>query len=734
MADPQTPEPGRPADAGRAGPSAAGPTEPSGAGTDHTGQSGEGDPLRPRDASRTGRPGGASRTGRPAGWRAELLALLELVAVSGFVVVQPVLEVTGGSPDFFIFHGVTGAEIMLMVALFALVPPLALWGLGLLAGLVGRRVRVGVHLVSIGLLLSLLLIEVGKATTPVRGLLLAGLAALVGSVIVAGYVRFDAFKHLLRFAAIGPLVFVLLFAFTSPASTVVLGAGGSSTAAAAEVTGPHPPIVVIVFDEFPLLSLLDGQGNIDADRFPNFARLAAESTWYRNATSVASWTPQAMPAMMTGRYPVGNVAGHYAVFPENLFTLLGDVYEVYAIETVTHLCPPWTCGERAGSAHGGFRAMLRDSTVLVGEIVSPYDPNRDPTTGMREPTLAELDAARAAAQLGPEFLFDRARAENRPARFEQYLARLAASGESGQPTLDLLHLLIPHSPWTYLPSGTQYRAPHLPLDGPWFVELAHQRHLLQVEYADRLLGEVLQVLDQTGRYHESLVVVTSDHGHSFTPGSAGRNLDETGRGLTELAWVPLFIKAPGQTVGVVDDRNWQHVDLMPTIAEHAGVRVPWPVDGLSALSGVRDSDEKLFYDSLDLAHPVRFETEPHLGRVRGEAGPVPPLSGPPRPDLIGASVPVTAVPLAVDLDDPAAYREVSPGREVPALVLGTVRESVTAGTLVAVSVNGRVGAVAPVIRVGDDRRVAALIPDEDLFRPGENRIAFYLVADIDGRP
>jgi arylsulfatase A-like enzyme len=38
-------------------------------------------------------------------------------------------------------------------------------------------------------------------------------------------------------------------------------------------------------------------------------------------------------------------------------------------------------------------------------------------------------------------------------------------------------------------------------------------------------------------------------------------------------WVPLFIKAVDQHDGRVDDRNWQHVDLLPTLADYAKVKV-----------------------------------------------------------------------------------------------------------------------------------------------------------------
>ena len=47
---------------------------------------------------------------------------------------------------------------------------------------------------------------------------------------------------------------------------------------------------VLVLDEIPLGALLDTSGAIDADRYPNFARLADLSTWYPKAETVATWT------------------------------------------------------------------------------------------------------------------------------------------------------------------------------------------------------------------------------------------------------------------------------------------------------------------------------------------------------------------------------------------------------------------------------------------------------------
>ena len=53
------------------------------------------------------------------------------------------------------------------------------------------------------------------------------------------------------------------------------------------VVAKHPThVVMVVFDEFSGTTLLNDQMEIDARRFPHFARLAKASTFYRNATTV----------------------------------------------------------------------------------------------------------------------------------------------------------------------------------------------------------------------------------------------------------------------------------------------------------------------------------------------------------------------------------------------------------------------------------------------------------------
>lgn len=696
--------------------------------------------LRPRVPPEPNQPPG------PRG-RAELWRFLELFALCGFVVVQPLLEVIGGSPDFFIFHGVGGGEVLALVALFVLVPPVVLWGVGGLVGLAGRRVRRVVHLATVAVLFTGLMIELGKHFTPIRGVLLVLLAAAVAAVAMVGYAQLDAARQLLRFAAVGPLVFVLLFTFVSPASAVVLGSDRPSNAGVPEATGPHPPIVLILFDEFAMLSLLDESGTIDASRFPNFARLAGDATWYRNATATSGWTPYAVPSMLRGRWPDRHVAPHYAVYPDNLFTLLGHYYRISASESITELCPPWYCGDRTDQSRGGLPVALAESTGLLGEIMSPVDPVRNPYDDYAEPTVAErLGAMAAARRERPDFLFPEGLSSSQPVRFQDFLTGLAAepgSPPAGDlpaaaaaapgPELHFLHLLLPHTPWTYLPDGTRYpNVPGLPVDGPWWGRLALQRYLLQLEYTDRLVGETLDLLERTGRYDESLVVLTADHGVSLTPDGAGsRELGPDHPGIVELAWVPLFIKAPGQTEGVVEDGNWQHVDLLPTIADYAGVAVPWRVDGISWRRERRDRPTKTFYPYLD--QPGTLDGAAGLARILADPTAIPPVPPAPLPELVGTSVgdhPVVPGTVRAQVAGAEAFEEVDPDSGiVPALVHGTVPDRVPEGTPVAIAVNGRIGAVVPVVAAEGERRFAGLIEQTGWFTEGANRLELFLVPD-----
>ncbi len=649
---------------------------------------------------------------RRRGWRREAGRLLEVVALVGLVVTQPLLDVLGRSPDFFLFHRASRADVLLLVALIAIVPAVPFALLGAVSQVAGRVVRAGVHTLVVGLLLAALAVQVGRYGTPLRGVPLLLAAGVAGAAGAAAYRRWRAVGRVLRVAAAGPVVFVGLFLFASPASAVVLPRAHAGAAGVAGA-GAHPPVVMIILDELPLVSLLGPDGKIDATRYPHFAELAAGSTWYRDATGVSGWTPYALPAMLTGRYPAEPFAPHYSQYPDNLFTALGGLYEIKAEESITRLCPPSRCDQPA-TPQQGLGVLVRESGKLLRQVSAPVDSPADPQDSYRELTRAEagLDAAEPVPD-DPKFRWDTLD-DNQPARFTGFLAGLRPSS---RPTLHFLHLLMPHSPWAYLPSGARYAAPEdLANDGAGWVDLARQRHLAQLGYTDRLIGETLRTLRATGLYDKALILVTADHGVSFRKDWQGRGMDAITHAADQVAWVPMFLKEPGQRTGRVDDRNWQHVDLLPTIVDETHMRVPWRMDGRSAKQFPRGGADKRFYDRP--GQPVTI-----TGGV-----PSPPTTAAPDP-LVGTKVgdrPAGGTATVANLD---AFRAVDPAHgELPALIWGTVPASVSDGTRLAVAVNGTVAAVVPVVPPDKGgRRFAAFLPDDRLFAAGVNRLDIYRV-------
>jgi Sulfatase len=299
--------------------------------------------------------------------------------------------------------------------------------------------------------------------------------------------------------------------------------------------GPARPktIVMVVFDELPLTSLIGPGDRIDGSRYPAFARLAGDATWYRGATAVHDSTALAVPAILDGRYPRADLRSDVHSHPVNLFTLLERHYEVHAFEEATGLCPTSLC---------------------------------EPTPGTTASHLSH----------------------GKPTRFRDFVHVL---DRRPRPALWFKHVLLPHVPWQFYPSGRRYRAnapePVPGLNGPlgfgapWLVKVSYQRHLLQLGFADRLLGDLLSRLRRLGLYEDALIVVVADHGIGFHVGMERRTV--TPRNVQDLAPVPLLVKLPGQRRGAIDDRHVETVDVLPTILELTDTEAPMPLDGRSLL-------------------------------------------------------------------------------------------------------------------------------------------------------
>ena len=685
-------------------------------------------------------------------------SLVELFVLTGFVVGQPLLDVTGKAPDFFIFRRASKLDIVLLILIVLVLPALYLWVFELILSLAGERARGAMHLLIVTGLLAILALEVGKKLLPTRGRELVLIAVVAALGLGFLYLKQAWVRTWLRYLAPAPLVFALLFATTSPSAKLLWPSGSQGGRAPAASSVARPPVVMVFFDEFPLESLLDSSGHVDGKVYPNFAKLADQSTWYRNATGVSGYTPWAVPAMLTGQYPAKVKAPITAEYPDNLFTLLGRTYNLEVKETITQLCPVERCGPSGSANGGGMKQILGDTGRLWKDIAAPYDPSIDPASFADTQTADDAgNQAEASTNVRPNFRFKQIGHTNEPGRWTEFLDSIQAT--DAQPTLYFLHVLMPHTPWHYLPDGTQYNYRNFNgkgmVDnrdwGPGIVDQNHERHLLQLAYTDKLVGQLIQRLKEQGLYDKSLLLLTADHGDGFTVGNKARSLGD--RNAHELMWVPMFIKAPNQTEGRIDDRNWEHVDLLPTLADMVGIEVPWKVDGFAETGAPkRTRTQKYWYGipghRLTQDGPAAFATtlrgvtdtliRAHQNGERGiyQYGATADWIYK-SPSEIGQVTPGGNLKAEVSHWE-EDYTTIDPASgHVPAFVFGQMSSPPPEGSKLAVAINGKIGGVNAFFNDshgGEVDKFAAMVPDF-LYKqgPGQPQVQLYLVQQSGGR-
>ena len=107
--------------------------------------------------------------------------LLELFVLTAFAITQPLLDVTGRAPEFFVFHRAERTDIVLFVLVVTFAPTLVLWVVEQVVGLAGEVARRAVHLLFVTLLLTALAIQVAKKLIPDRGYSLLALGLVLGA-------------------------------------------------------------------------------------------------------------------------------------------------------------------------------------------------------------------------------------------------------------------------------------------------------------------------------------------------------------------------------------------------------------------------------------------------------------------------------------------------------------------------------------------------------------------------
>lgn len=636
----------------------------------------------------------------------------------------PACDLIARHPQFLVANDLGPARLVVVLAAVLLVLPLPLVAA---AAVLRARPTAGPLLLSPGV--ALLTCALTRRWLPGWWPLAAAVA--VTTIVIVAYRRRAAVRR--YFDALAPVALVapalLLWSSSGRPAAAERAASGALPEGASTVRS----IVVVVLDELPITTLLDDDGRLDGRRFPALSRLAATATWYDDVVSVASDTAPAVGALLTGRRLDSDQPASWRHLPDNLFTLLAPRYRIHALEPVTRLCPIELNRSVRARRRLGDWSVLADVAVValhswVPEVGGEWLPSIHTGWG----GFLGDGAGRPGGWLAPA-----AGAADRVGQFEAWLDGIGpADGGAGPGDLYFAHLLLPHRPWAYLPDGSVYRPdgrhevrvsmnPRWP-DEPAIVEREFQRHLLQAEFTDRLLGRLIDRLVAVDRFDASLVMVVADHGISFRPGELMRRRGE--RNVEDLEQVPLLIKLPFQSEARRQPRQASTIDVLPTLLDLIGAEPPPRTAGrpLAPGAGAGSSPSRAWSG-------LRYRRQVFGPLIDGGElfafGPAAPWAG---RSLVDVDAPVHDR-WSVELPRGRELRvERRPGA-LPAWVYGFVDGATAAERpAVALAVDGAIVATAASYPLGDRLRFNAVLPPAAL-PPGDHRLDLLLIGG-DDRP
>lgn len=532
-------------------------------------------------------------------FRADTRLALHVSTVLAFAMVQPLFDALGHNPSFFVARAYTAPGVVAFAVLAALFPLVLsfglLWTVRAMSSRMSRPVGLtllffGLALFSAPICLSILGVH--------QGVLVSIASMTVGFVMLFVYLRSKLLRRLLQLLVCCHIIFPAWFLLGTPVMSFLYSPEEGEHASAVPSATRPGPVVVLVLDELPLASMMTPQFRIDAERFPQFARFAQQSTWYRNAMSVAPYTVQAVPSLLSGRYVDDvNVPNAYLGQQPNLFTMLPSDYSMAAFEHHTRLCPVGRCAvppnARARTLWRQVRDDFVDASIVYAYHVTPVQ------FWPLLPNLIEV-----WGDFGRQMPFAK-----RQALVQTAIDRL------DEQSLLYVHFPIPHHPFKYMSNGQMY----LPMDGvpsgvgrmidgaknatapyfwrdSWAALQVLQRHLMQAHVADREFGVLLDRLVRHPLYDQMTIVVVADHGMRFVGDQDGRSFEQGDDiGMAELLTVPFFVKYPNQQTGEVLDSPALTLDVVPTIIDQLGLESEFVFHGMPLREIAHDRERSVVW-------------------------------------------------------------------------------------------------------------------------------------------
>jgi len=325
-----------------------------------------------------------------------------------------------------------------------------------------------------------------------------------------------------------PLLICNFYFFSNTASNILYASEPTKKNDSQKDIKNPVPIVFLLMDQFSLRAILNKDNNIDSAKFPNYAELARNSTWFSNARTVSSDTIFAVPTILTGcaEQLLAKPTPNLKTYPNNMFTWLNKYsWKLNIEEFYTNLAPE--CGKKNIKAQNN---LLNDLFFLG---ICFYFPS-----------ITEGKIFSSAIDKWFDF-----QEYDADWKFSNWCDEIDVEPRS----LNYYHFKIPHVPVKHMPDGERYN--NLSIDSstlyslgkPSLRNLAYWQYRIQCAYTDTLLGKLVKILKDRGIYDKCLLVVAADHGTTYQVNRGFHDIDDYT--LVDIGFIPLFVKLPHQKKG-----------------------------------------------------------------------------------------------------------------------------------------------------------------------------------------
>jgi arylsulfatase A-like enzyme len=306
---------------------------------------------------------------------------------------------------------------------------------------------------------------------------------------------------------------------------------------------------------------------------PNIDRLASEGTIFRDCIGQASWTKVATPSLFTSLYPTSHgVVDFFDRLPASAHTL-AESYREAGYATLSMSSIPFT--GKFTNLHQGFDEVHEGSSLpepessktareYVDRLLPWLEAHRD------VPFFVFLHVADPHDPYKPASPYDTLFAD--PARAEEH------ERQGKEVKKKVADALLRHMGSVM---ATREELLQAKVDPDAYVGHDRDWYDGSIRGMDAEIGRLAERLRQPDLYRRVLLAFTGDHGEEFL--DHGRMFH--GQSVYgEMNDMPLILWAPGRVRKGDVNETVETIDVMPTLLEAGGLRVPEQVQGRSLWS------------------------------------------------------------------------------------------------------------------------------------------------------